>query len=177
VAGALPRLGLTLAAGLAAAGCLLTDDPEVRPVVPPAPNNVPRIVESSVSPPGWAVVVPDPLGDPACRVQLSIGTVVDEDIADSLSARWFVDYDPKDPPDTSFLGGEPLNLTGAAERPGPSLDSETNTRLKTKLASAPRVHMVMVVVSDGFDPKASDYTKVLEGRGSVSWTWAVEACP
>lgn len=163
-----PRSAVLAAAAVAllAVSCLVTAEPEPRQDVVII-NHPPRFLESSVAPPNWQCVKPA-----ICQaVELSIGVVVDEDVSDTLSARWFVDYDPSPGvPKTLYRAGV---VTGTSndrgERPG------GNALTFTLPATVqPGVHVVKVLVSDGFAQPSSDFDQVASGKGLVSYAWCVD---
>jgi hypothetical protein len=152
---------------LFSAGCLVTDVLEERAAVTPEANHPPRIEEASVEPSNWAIYeLKRDVADPSkgCEVTLKIGVVIDEDLGDELYARWFIDY--ADNP--SVWQPTRIPPSDKPERIGPEL-------LFRAADWDPGIHLVRVVISDGFADDPQDPTKVLDGKASTSYTWTIDS--
>lgn len=83
---------LLLALGAALSGCLVPQDDQVFPALPPKKNSAPKIVgEKPVQRVTTVAVGPVTAGCP--RVEFSV-SVKDEDTADTIRSIWFVDAAP-----------------------------------------------------------------------------------
>ena len=85
-------LGLGVAVW-ASGGCLIPQDESYLSELPIQPNRPPRIVEQQVQPSERII---RGFGSDLCDLEFSI-IVEDPDIGDTLTAYWFVDYDPNQP--------------------------------------------------------------------------------
>jgi hypothetical protein len=125
-------------------GCLLPQDDYYLSELPIPRNDPPRIVENLVQPPyrilrGYG-------SEPRCELEFSI-IVEDPNLGDTLTAYWYVDYDPNQPRgadrEVTLLpkGSNPRR----DERPTikPIFNSAEFNRLNT-----PGDHVVEVLVSD-----------------------------
>lgn len=168
-----------MALALLSTGCLITDVLEERPVDPPVPNSAPHVEEASLSPPPWQIVSlgSEAGGASGCRETLRVGVVADEDVEDLLMARWFIDYWENTSPVEDYR----FPNTGKPQRIGPSFVVTPETFLKSDPERRRTTHVVMVVISDGFE-SGSDFTLPMEGKAAVTYTWTVDtteaaSCP
>ena len=150
---------------LLSSACLVTNPLDVEPDAGPPVNAPVVILESSVAPHNWDTVGLNRDSTPPCQQTFRAAAVSDGDVRDNLVARWFVDC--KGPPDAanwkSCLGDVlALEETGSAQRVGPSF---------TLARAAPGIHLVKLMISDGFDPGRPE---VLTGHSVASYEWAVE---
>ncbi len=159
----LSRLGLAMML-LASTSCLITDPIEGRTPPPPATNHPPRIPKAAVEPLNWSrIVVPND-----CKVTLSVGYVEDDDLNDTLSVRWFVDWDPSPGALNTYVGGT-IDPSGSVER--------INTGVTTYplTIKSPGVHVVTMVLSDGFSSLPTDSATPQAGRDVTSVSWTIDA--
>lgn len=133
-------------------------------VTPPPPDaglHVIAIDSESVRPPNSTCL--EPVGAPECQpLILGVGTVVDDDVTETLDVRWFVD---------GLLSDSVLVF-----RPDPpSVRRSTDLRFDVLPQRLQRgSHLVKILVSDGFAQSASDLEKVAEGKTSAERTWCVD---
>ncbi|MDR0967188.1 MAG: hypothetical protein LBM75_11955 [Myxococcales bacterium] len=139
---------------LSTAACLVTEALEEQEALPPAENWAPRIVEETVAPRNGAVLAPQD-----CAIHLSIGAIEERDLADELTARWFIDGVLRASQRLPVQSDEVL-------RPGPNFTF--------KVAShTPGMHVVLVAISDGF-ADGEELRSALEGRSVVSYEWSID---
>jgi hypothetical protein len=101
-------------------------------------------------------------------VAFSVGAVSDQNLGDALTTRWFVDYDGKAttaPVYVAVVSGAPDATGRRAAGISYSFDSSQ---------IGPGVHMVTVIVSNGFAFRDHDYTTVLDGMASATWAWCID---
>jgi hypothetical protein len=147
--------------------CLVTDDLVERSPTPPKVNHLPRLVESSAKPSNAKPL--EPTKDLGCKVDLRIGVVVDEDVSDELSVRWFVDYDDSPGAPTQPISRAlTIPASGTPERSGDAAKFEFRTK-DYPLG----LHVVQVVVSDGFSNDESPRDPA-PGRGTAGYSWFVD---
>lgn len=152
----IPRYPITstaLSTLLLCASCLVVDSLDVQEEQPPPANTPPRIHEASAVPQNGSVIVPQ-----GCALQLAIGTVEEADLADELTARWFVD--------DVLLASSRLPAQDEPLREGPIYTFEVARH-------PPGPHAVLVVISDGFADGA-DLRAAREGKAVVSYEWVVD---
>ncbi len=151
---AVKRLALGAALGLLG-GCLIPQEESFLSELPMQRNRPPRIVEKQVQPSERII---RGYGSDTCTLEFVV-VVEDPDVADTLTAHWFVDYDPSQPRGADRLvtispkGGTVVRDERAYLRL--NFDSTDIPRLNT-----PGDHVVEVVVAD----------KALVGRDPVSET-------
>jgi hypothetical protein len=134
------RVGVALAGALLGGACLIPQEDNILPDLPPPLNQPPRIVESEVQPPTSIFSVDGGTGCPAVVFQ---APVEDPDVNDLLFFDYFVDAN--------------LNPNSVAQ----GTISPSGVPLRTEMAtytvafpsgspaSSPGVHLVEVVVADG----------------------------
>lgn len=143
----------SLSALLLSASCLVVDSLEAQEEQPLPANTPPRIHEQSAVPQNGSVLIPQ-----GCLLPLAIGTVEEFDVADELTARWFVD--------DVLLSSSQLPAQGEPLRAGPTYTFE--------IARHPLgPHAVLVAISDGFADGA-DLRAAREGKAVVSYEWAID---
>ncbi len=140
-------LHVLAALALAAAGCPLPQPLTDVPSTAGRAATTPLIVTDTVRPAQTVVQVGRSCADPRFALDLQ---VEDVDTTEQIEVRWFVDYDP------------PLHV--AMERPpdvipGPEDPSQVTRAVPTFVYQpdpAQPVHVVEVVVSNGFAPNTTD---------------------
>jgi hypothetical protein len=156
----LTRVAVLAMAFLATTSCLVTED--LQPYVPPDPpvNTWPRIIEASVSPKNSQPVVPSIDGFKCNELPLSLGTLADENPADDLYVRTFVDGEIKD---QAFIVS-----TDNVERIG-----YTFTFLPGEWCKG--YHVVKVLIADGQFSTSGAFDELQDPskHGMVSYVWAV----
>jgi len=99
---------------------------------------------------------------------LSVGAVIDQNLGDTLTTRWFIDYDGKSttaPAYEAVVLGAPDVIGRRAAGISYAFDSSQ---------MRPSVHMVTVEVSNGFAFRDHDYSTVPDGMGSAIWAWCID---
>lgn len=164
----LPWLALLLAAPLGA-GCPI---PQAVPEYPKgSPITPPRIVAESAVPQATLIRVPIDCVDPDWSIDLS-AVLVDEDIAEPVEARWFVDYLPDVPQRVAYLQRDIIGPIPQADANRPNTaraipafrfypydtfpPPEQGSGLTSKSPGV--IHVVELVLSNGFwtDPPAGE---------------------
>jgi hypothetical protein len=156
--------------------CLVTQPLTERTDV--AANNPPRFSEGSITPTNSTCI--KPVGAPNCEpVNFTVNTIVDQDKADELAARWFIDCDGTA---ATMVAAAPITTIFALDSKtegerigGPSL----SYTLKASGPSAPTpgVHVVKVLVSDGFaftTNTTNHLDLAAETKGLATWVWCVD---
>jgi GAF domain-containing protein len=190
--GFMARVLLLGACALMASACLIPQDDDVLPDLPPKKNSPPRILAQTVQPAQrkTSVVVGTP--SPTClRTEFSM-TVEDEDTGDLLRSQWYVD--PR--PDYQNTASTPV-FAGAVIFGGTSVNRTVTApnAMLTFLSSLNdgKEHLIEAWVTDGeFDPNAAptqvtrpdrtlpDGTSVPDTAYSDANVWVitrVESCP
>ncbi|MFN0064494.1 MAG: hypothetical protein ACKVPX_18480 [Myxococcaceae bacterium] len=140
-------------------------------------NRPPRIVEEGAFP-DRRITVPQL---PGCAVNFSV-PAEDPDVDDSLTARWYVDYDRDNNP-TPFREFPPLPNTGRALRAAPAALTIPLDALATPLTLGE--HVVEVLISDGDvinrvpQPRAPvgvlpDGGRIAQETYAVTYAWFIE---
>lgn len=173
-------LGL-LAAGAAAGGCVLPQDTTSPFAGPGLPfNNAPRILEAQVTP-GRRIV--ELGGGTRCTETFSV-LVEDRDVNDSITVRWYIDYQPgsTDPGEV-----EEFLPTGTPVRARAS-KFEANLAAAGSALAVPGDHVVEAVVTDtqfgpNRQPEPDDAIPLPDGGTALipgyvdSYAWFVKTLP
>jgi hypothetical protein len=139
---------LAVVVGPLGSGCLLPQDDQVFPELPPRRNTPPRIV--NWAPEARAVY----FSSTGCPNQAFSVTVVDDDTSDTLRALWFINRTKDSQPYSS----SPLFPSASATRTIPA----PTGRFVTDLANlSVGFHQVTVFVTDG------DFREVVDGNISA----------
>jgi hypothetical protein len=115
----------------------------------------PRIVAESALP--QATLLRVPVGCVIAPIQALSAGIVDEDVTEPVEARWFVDYDPVNQDRSHF---EDFSLVATVEQPDPNAPVTARSVLPFAFnpydfgSTVGEVHVVELVVSNGFDPVA-----------------------
>lgn len=180
-------LGLSVAIGVLA-GCVIPQDEEYLSELPARLNHPLRIVESQVQPSERII---RGYGSDLCELEFSV-IVEDPDIADTINAYWFVDYDPNHPRGADSEAS--ITPTGNKK---PVRDERASFHVRFNSADLSRLnipgdHVVEVVVTDTAlvarepQPKSSiplsDGTTYVDPGYTATYAWFVRteaggACP
>jgi hypothetical protein len=172
--------GLGLGAALwVSGGCLLPQDETYLSELPQPRNRPPRIVESQVQPSERII---REYGAGLCALEFSV-IVEDPDIGDTLSAHWYVDYDPAQPrgADNEYT----LSPSSKPLREDRAYFRDSYGAIGSRL-STPGDHLVEVVVSDSRlvsrEPqprliKLSDGTIYADPGYTTTYAWFVKTVP
>jgi hypothetical protein len=149
--------------------CLVTDELTPRQVPPEEPNSPPRFEESSIHPASTMVLRPID----GCTIVMEVDTIIDEDLDDKLTARWFINFDPEAEENpvvrevdiaqptpnasTTRLGGDATTYTFHADQKDLGL------------------YVIYLVVSDGFSNEANRPAAAREGKAAVSYVWFIDS--
>jgi hypothetical protein len=152
-----PRIARALAfAALVLAGCPI---PQTVPEYPKGGSiTPPRIVAETAVPSGTFLTVPSGCATSPTMPPFS-AKIVDENVTEPVEARWFVDYDPASDARSSPLGlpvfvptvDQPDPNSPKTERTVPPLTAFHPYDFGSAVGS---VHVLELVVSNGFDPTA-----------------------
>ena len=168
------RLGV---AAWALGGCLIPQDENFLSELPVPRNRPPRIVEKQVQPSERII---RGYGADFCSLEFSV-IVEDPDVGNTLTANWFVDYDPSQPRGADrVVRLEPRDASVVRDERAyfqPNFNSPVFDRLNT-----PGDHIVEVIVADtalvGRDPqptviKLPDGQDVSDPGYTASYVWFV----
>jgi hypothetical protein len=169
----------------AQAGCLIpqTVDPIVAsPHVPPqiGPENIPPYLLPRVLT-LFQQGASDVTSSPPCHCRLEFDqiTVEEQDSTVTLLARWFVDYDPSNPPSTLVVASERIaaNFNDVTQTTRP-LTNEFRFDASTAGASSSGLHVVEVVIAEetGFDDTSTSLPNraMKPGFASASYKFVVD---
>lgn len=148
-------LGLTLAAALWG-GCLIPQDDTYLAGLPEQRNRPPRILETQVNP--TSRVIKDFGAAGKCEEEFRV-VVEDLDVDDTLTVKWYVDYEPPD--SVSVYREAVLPNSGQPVRGAGTL--RLSLRAANSPLATPGLHVVEAVVSDGLtvDRKPTERTETL----------------
>jgi hypothetical protein len=165
-------------------GCLVPQDYRFSDDVPPLKNNQLEII--AVSPAGSSTI-PTQNGLPpgtglGCSLNFSV-TVADADVDDSITVRWYVDYDPSPGSQTSgFVSAKTLVNRGTALRD--PADWTTNLNQPGNLLQVEGTHVVEAVAFDGqlSEPDRTPIAKSVSDAGVnpsfvQKYVWIVKTEP
>jgi hypothetical protein len=153
-----PRPALRAAALAAAAALVGCPLPQPLPAYPDSGRiTPPRIDVSSVLPVEPVVLVPTG-GCPNVTYQL-VAKVIDDDTTEAIDARWFIDYQPKQPAWTPVQadkiqppqGQDPTTLQRIRDLPAFQFIAYGPSSIFQPIEN--QLHVVELVVSNGFAPE------------------------
>jgi hypothetical protein len=172
-------LGLGVAVW-ASGGCLLPQEESYLNEFPIPRNRPPRIVEKQVQPSERII---RGYGSDVCELQFSV-IVEDPDLADSLSAYWFIDYDPNQPRGADNV--DPIASGDKAVRDQRSYFTPQFGSVEYSRLNTPGEHVIEVVVSDnglvGREPQPfirtlPDGTDFKDPGYTTTYVWFVRTEP
>jgi hypothetical protein len=167
---ALAALAVAPALAAALAGCPI---PQPLPDYPAGTITPPRIVVDGIG--NGQTVVRVPAGCTTAPVYALGATLIDVDTFEPVQARWFVNYEPSDssrytPIDRADIPGSNANPP-VTERTVPTFTFRPYDRFPTientgsgNGSNAGAMHVVDLVVSNGFDPAAGAPPAALPNR-------------
>ena len=138
--------GALLAVASMLSSCLLPQDDYVLPGEPSFRNHAPRFLTLSPSAPFFRTGNTPAAPQTSCPLDFTV-SAEDEDVADILRVRFYVDYDPV--ANQSFEREFEFALTGSVERAPVTWESDLAKAGNPLAATTPSPHVVEAVLFDG----------------------------